>query len=444
MSSLLRSAAARRARARAEPPWGLQAVAQFSFVCILATLLYDALVEVSTSTDRPEAVLLQLDSLLRDGIRRINLALAGDAELRPSEIGPNVGVWSLTALIANLLSASLLVVLCLFGWAHERAKLRILIALLAFLASVLTLLTAPLLYASAYRANGALVPIDAAMASLLIYVCCLFADVAGARDYPAGSSERASYFAFIFAVDIPCIGVTALFTACAFYVPFPPAFVVGTVAALFAYYTLAFLLLAGFNWTNTSGGKTMMTRLSDKRVWGVIAAGAALNGTLGSIAQYTKVPIYLDLVGSFIVGALCGPFFAAVSAALGVAILGVTTTPIALAYMGTAIVVAALAAKLINLGFMSSWPRTALIALIVLGPVSTALSVPVTVYLFGGVTFAGTDAVTLFFTRTGDSLLEAVAKGAIVFDAIDKCASALIAYALLRRIPEQLSADLRR
>jgi len=175
----------------------------------------------------------------------------------------------------------------------------------------------------------------------------------------------------------------------------------------------------------------------------MIAAGAALNGVIGWIVQIFKLPIYLDLAGSLIVGAMGGLIPGMLSAALGVLVLGVTTTPIALAYVGTAVLVTAAGVMLMRVGFMTSWLKTGLLGLAVLGPLSTVLSVPVTVYLFGGVTFAGSDAVTLFFVKMGDGLLEAVVKGAGLFDAADKCLTALIAYAIYRRIPENMRAELR-
>ncbi|WP_156374550.1 hypothetical protein [Pseudorhodoferax sp. Leaf274] len=426
-----------------EPPWGLQAGFQFIFVCILATLLYSALSGINSATSgQPTPVLFELDFLLRDVVRRLNKFLDGDASLRLNGLSPSVGVWSLTALIANLLSALLLLIVCLFGWQRERVKMRILVAVFASLAIVLTVATAPLLYATAFWPNEIQLPLDAAVASLLIYLCCLVTDIAGALDFPAKSGERASYISFIFAVDIPCIGVTALFSACALYISFPPEFVVGTVAALFAYYSLAFLLLSGFNWANSTGGRKMVSRMKGN-VLLMIAAGAALNGVIGTIVQIFKLPIYLDLAGSFIVGAICGLIPGMLSAALGVLILGVTTTPIALAYVGSAVLVTAAGVVLMRVGFMTSWLKTGLFGAVFLGPLSTILSVPVTVYLFGGVTFAGSDAATLFFVKTGDGLLEAVVKGAILFDAADKCLAALIAYAICRRIPENMRAELR-
>lgn len=407
-------------------------------------LLYAALsATVSPNTNQPTPALIQLDQFVLDVVRRINLLLDRDASLRLNELTTSVRVWSLAALLANLFSAGMLLIVCVYGWRRERTKMRITVVVFAVVGGFTTALTAPLLYSTAFFADGRAILIDAAAASLLIYICCLVTDVMRALDFPAKSTARASFLAFIFAVDLPCIGVTALFSLCAIFISFPAAFVAGTVAALFAYYSVAFLLLASFNWFyTTKGGQKMMSKISGK-VLLMIALGAALNGSIGTIVQFFKLPVYLDLAGSFVVAATCGLVPAIISAALGVLILGLTTTPIAIAYIGTAILVSAAAVGLVRFGFMSSWLKTVLFGLFLLGPLSTVLSVPVTVYLFGGVTLTGSDVTTLFFTKMGDGLLEAVIKGAVLFDILDKGLSAILAFLLYKIIPQNLLLDLK-
>ena len=424
-----------------EPVWGMQAAIQFMFICVLAALLYNALAPKSAGP-HTTSTLLSLDHALRDIVHRLDRFFEGIARFQLNGLSPTVGIWSLTALIANLLSALLLFVTCVFGWNHERARVRVVVGAFSVLAMALTVVTAPFLYATVTTGDGKAIPIDAAVASLSVYVCCLVMDWVSAIDYPAKSAERASYLSSIVAVDFPCIAVTALFAVCDFYIHFPPEFVVGTVAALFAYYSIAFLLLSALNWTNTTRGRSMIARIKGN-VLLVIVLGAALNGVVGTIVQIAKLPIYLDMVGSFVVGAMCGMLPAMLSAGLGVLILGVTTTPVAIAYIGTAVLVAGAAVFLLRYGFMSSIWRTGFFGLFVLGPFSTLLSVPVTVYLFSGVTFAGSDAMTLLFVKMGNDLFDAVVKGAIVFDALDKGIAAILAYAIFKRIPEHIRTALR-
>ena len=421
-----------------QPYWGRQALFQFISICLLTTLLYSALSSGNTpQATQPVPFLLELDEFLHDMVRRSNKFFDGDVELHLNSLNKRVQVWTLTAVLANLLSAFFVLIVCFFGWTLEHVKLRILIAVFAIASILLTLVTAPLLYSTPYRSDGTAIPIDAAVAALLIYICCLVTDVAGALDYPPRSRERTSYANFILAVDIPCIGVTAIFSTCALYISFPPAFVVGTVAALFVYYNLAFFLLSSYNWAKSPTGASMISKITGN-TWLLIALGAALNGAIGTVVQIFKWPLYLDITGSLIVGAMSGLLPAVLSAALGVLILGVTTTPVALAYIGTAVLVSAAAVLLRRRGFMTRWLPTLLWGGFFLGPLSTILSVPVTVYLFGGVTFAGSDAWTLAFVTMGDTLLEAVVKGAIGWDALDKALASFMAYFIYRRIPDNL------
>lgn len=50
------------------------------------------------------------------------------------------------------------------------------------------------------------------------------------------------------------------------------------------------------------------SRRSNNMAFYLIPLGIAVNFICGQIVVLLKLPIYLDAVGSMIVGALCGPF----------------------------------------------------------------------------------------------------------------------------------------
>lgn len=425
-----------------EPRWGLQAVLQLVIASVVASLLYSAFLGRSPEPDSAPPLLASIDATIRTLIPRFDRFFEGVYTLRLHDVTYGVLLWSLAALVANLLSTLLLFALCLFGWRNERARLRILTAAFALVAALLTVATAPLLYVSVIRPDGSALPIDAALASLLVNLCYLAVDTASAFDHYDNPERRFGFLSFIVSVDIPCVTVTLLFSLLALHNPFPPAFVIGTASAILAYYSVASVLLSGLNWLGTTKGARFMAHFR-KNVVLAIVIGAALNGAVGTLVQLGKLPIYLDLIGTFLVGALCGLVPAMLSAALGVLLLGLTTTPIAIAYIGTAIATGAASVLLHRLGFMKTFWPTAILGFTVLGPLSTLLSVPITAYLFGGVSFAGSDAMTLFFLSMGDGLLESVFKGAIFFDALDKAIAAVAAYTIVRRVPKRIADDLR-
>lgn len=427
---------------RTDPPWGFQASVQFVVICIIASLLFNAFGDHSSQRIETLPVLLQFDNHIHEIIQRSNKATGDWIIISDNDLPRDIGAWSLAALLSTLFSAAMVFMTCLFGWKEERAKLRIIMASISVIGVLLILVTAPLLYGTLKRPDGTQILFDAAVSSLFIYISGLVINLAGALDWPQQTRQRHSYMVFIVAVDLPCIIVTSTFVFFGLSFQLPPVFTVGTAAALLAYSSVVFLLLSGYNWTQTNVGMAMLNRLNSK-TWRVIALGAALNVTMGTFVQWIKLPIYLDLVGSFVVAGLCGAIPAALSALLGVLFLSVTTTPIALAYVGTAILVAIVAAKLVPYSFLKNRLRTCVLGLCVLGPLSTIASVPVTIYLFGGITFVGIDAVTVVLRESGLSLIESVASGALLFDALDKGLAAYIAFEITRRVPDGLIKDLK-
>ena len=184
-----------------------------------------------------------------------------------------------------------------------------------------------------------------------------------------------------------------------------------------------------------------MRRFSTFRLT-LIALCAVLNGGVGFVVQLLKLPVYLDLIGSVLAAAILGPLEGVAVAILGIIVLGLTTTANAYAYVGTAIVVTLLASLFTRWGYLQRWPQTIMFGLL-LGIVSALVSAPVTAYLFGGISFVGTDAVTAFFRAMGQTISTSVFLGALSTDPIDKLLVSLICFVLLRNLPQRLKDRLK-
>ena len=74
----------------------------------------------------------------------------------------------------------------------------------------------------------------------------------------------------------------------------------------------------------------------------------------------------------------------------------------------------------------------------IVGLFAAIVSAPVTTYLYGGVSLAGADVVTAFFKAMGNTLLESVILGGLATDPVDKLATSLIAFALLKTLPKRI------
>ncbi len=168
---------------------------------------------------------------------------------------------------------------------------------------------------------------------------------------------------------------------------------------------------------------------------GLIAFGAALNVAVGYLVSVLKLPLYLDSIGTILISALCGWRYGMIVGFAALAVLSVTSTPTVITYAGTVIVVAVSVALLERIGFLHT-VKTTIIGGLMLGLVATAASVPVTTFLYGGVSLAGADAVTTFFKSTGMPVWKSVLFGSLVTDPIDKLFTSLICLGLIRALPQ--------
>ncbi len=168
-----------------------------------------------------------------------------------------------------------------------------------------------------------------------------------------------------------------------------------------------------------------------------LAFCASLNVGIGAIVGIVKLPIYLDSIGTFIAAALGGWIFGAAAGILSLLISSILITPTALAYVGTAIVISICVSILVKYKFLKSIPIT-ILGGVFIGIVAAIVSAPITTYFYGGVSLAGTDAATAFFKAMGNNLLESVILGGLATDPIDKLATSIIVFSLLKAIPKRI------
>ena len=181
----------------------------------------------------------------------------------------------------------------------------------------------------------------------------------------------------------------------------------------------------------------------------LIALGAALNFSIGTIVYLVKLPIYLDSIGTILTALLLAPdrtaaFLCAWAAAwASLAVSGLVNpflpwfalTDIAIALVAALLVVGA--AKTFRARPLRSVPFIAQVLLcgIATGVVSAVVSVPVVVYLFGGVTGSGSAFVVALFLKSGQHLMSAAMLSGLVNDPIDKVLQVLLAALLYRATP---------
>jgi len=172
----------------------------------------------------------------------------------------------------------------------------------------------------------------------------------------------------------------------------------------------------------------------------LIAVGIALNLALGTVVLRLGLPLYLDSIGTVLVGALVGPWAGAATGFLSNLVWTLTGLfPQAFAWAGVAAIIGALSGVFARSGWFNSFGKAAL-AGVITGVISAILSAPIATYVFGGVVGAGTDALVAAFRAAGlDALMSNVAQGTFS-DPLDKLVTFVIVWSLLLALPAREKA----
>lgn len=168
----------------------------------------------------------------------------------------------------------------------------------------------------------------------------------------------------------------------------------------------------------------------------MIPIGIAINIVGGQIAILTKLPLYLDSIGTILIGALCGGIPGAIVG--GVAnIINAITAPTQLPYSLLSIMFGVLAGFLSRRGFFTKFWKT-LVTAPMFSLIGGVLGAIITLILFGGFSGAGTDFITASFVAAGVPITPAVFLAAVPVDLIDKIPTVILVYLILGRIPDRL------
>jgi PAS domain S-box-containing protein len=178
-----------------------------------------------------------------------------------------------------------------------------------------------------------------------------------------------------------------------------------------------------------------LSTTSISRSLALIIVAIGLNIVLGHLVQFVfQWPLFLDSIGTILVGALLGPLAGAVTGIISnliwYFILGdqsILPFAITAGFIGWA------AGYVVSLGGFKNLGRVILSGLIV-GIGAAIISAPITAYIFGGVTGSGTDYLNNYLRETGANVLQAATIQGFISDPLDKSISFAIAWILWQLI----------
>ncbi|WP_427018273.1 ECF transporter S component [Pseudarthrobacter sp. P1] len=172
----------------------------------------------------------------------------------------------------------------------------------------------------------------------------------------------------------------------------------------------------------------------------MIPIGIATNFIGGQIAILLKLPMYLDSIGTILVGAVCGGLPGALVGLISNLINSITSPTLA-PYATLSIMFGLLAGWLSKHGVFKSLWKT-LLSSIPFALIGSILGSLLTIWIFGGLGGSGGALIVGALVAAGMDLNTAVFTAAIPMDFLDKIPTVLVVFLILKRIPTRLFVKL--
>lgn len=170
----------------------------------------------------------------------------------------------------------------------------------------------------------------------------------------------------------------------------------------------------------------------------LIPVAIVINIVAGQLAILLRIPLYLDSIGTVLVGALAGPLAGALTGILSNVLWAIIfSNPTLFPFSIVAGLIGLAAGVAGSRGAFKSLLWT-IVAGILTGIMAALVSAPIAYYVFGGVTGAGTDVIVAAFQAMGASVLQAALGQGIVSDPLDKTISFIIVWLILRGMSKRL------
>jgi energy-coupling factor transport system substrate-specific component len=173
--------------------------------------------------------------------------------------------------------------------------------------------------------------------------------------------------------------------------------------------------------------------------YALIPLAVAINIVVGDLVQSVlRLPVYLDSIGTVLVGVLVGPWAAAATGGISNVIWGLFRV-VPLPFAVVAIAIGILAGFFARIGWFRRIYLVPIAGLLT-GIAAALLSAPLSAFIFNGVTGSGTDALVAAFRAYGSSLLAATTFQGLLADPLDKLLSFVIVYLIVVALPPRVRA----
>jgi energy-coupling factor transport system substrate-specific component len=166
----------------------------------------------------------------------------------------------------------------------------------------------------------------------------------------------------------------------------------------------------------------------------LMSIAIVINMVAGQLVSMLKLPIFLDSIGTVLVGILAGPLAGGLTGLLTNLIWGMITSPVAAAFSPVAMAIGITAGLCAKYGLFKTW-WLAIISGVIIAVFNAIVAVPIRLYMFGGITGSGADFITSYMLALGKDLFGSVVVTVFTSNLVDKVVTAVLAWGIVKSLP---------
>lgn len=175
----------------------------------------------------------------------------------------------------------------------------------------------------------------------------------------------------------------------------------------------------------------------------LMSIAIVVNIVAGQMVSMLKLPIFLDSIGTVLVGLLAGPWAGGLTGLLTNLIWGMLTSPVAAAFSPVAMAIGIVAGLCAKYGLFKTW-WLAILSGVIIAIFNAVVAVPIRLYMFGGITGSGADFITSYMLALGRDLFGSVVITVFTSNLIDKVVTAVLAWGIVKALPLRTTGRLPR
>jgi energy-coupling factor transport system substrate-specific component len=167
----------------------------------------------------------------------------------------------------------------------------------------------------------------------------------------------------------------------------------------------------------------------------LIPIGIGINYVGGLINKLLALPLFLDAIGTLVVGVIAGPWVGAVTGLIHNIVFGLTVDPVFLPYAVVNLAFGLAAGFMARAGWFKVWYKVFYAGLVIVA-VAIITGVPIDVIFFGGVQQGAVSALAWsYLMAIGVGVWKAVFAVSIFRELADKFISVFVTYFIIKALP---------